>query len=1349
MRRIVSRLNRCYLRFVAAVIAVSTVTGIVPTTTAGTQSTQNSAVKGAIANRDDFVFDLLLPEKADDRIELMIPLEGRITVAVLTRTSIRGPDYSLSAQAEDGSWRTVDPGPDLTYSGRIAELPEARIAASLLEDGLHARIRLSPEDDRWIEPANLGAPRSATAPHRIHREADPSVTVETCGGPTGPAWMPGNGDGIPRGSCSPVCVADIACDADVGFFQHNGSSVVRAQNAILSTLHAVNLQYAAEVGITHRVTRILVRTAEPDPYESDESNALLCEFINEWELNQIGVPRDLAILFSYNFVAPSGGQAAAIGSVCAVGASCDPVPTAGAYCFVNAVGGFVSGFVAHQLGHLWGASDCDCPGTTMDDGWPGNTFIGAGSNSVAEISAFRDSATCLDSSRPVNDDCLSATAISASGVYVGSSVGATTDGTASCGADGSAGFADVWWQITPTASGMLLIDACGSSFDAIVSLHYSCPPNQSEIACGADCSNCGATECVYTRVVANTPLYIRVAGVNGAAGDVVLRILLPCTSLARPFVTATDGTVCDAVRLTWNPVAGASSYRMFRQATAPGSPEELVGAPASSPFDDTTAVPGASYYYSGIAVGACGTSAYTSTNVDTGYRGPPAGPTGVLATTGSPCDRIRVSWNSVSGATAYEIWRGPTSDISGATLLATDNASPYEDMTTDPQIEYWYWVRALHSCGPTSFGGPTHGYHGAPPPPTSVRASDGQYCERVNVSWLSFGATSYSVWRAEVDDPAAPQQIGTSTYSFFDDTTAQLGVTYYYFVTAANSCGQSAMSGSDAGYRRGPSAPTSVNATNGSSCSYVRVTWSYVPTTTAYHVWRSATNDLLTATQIGAPPTTTFDDTSAVSGTVYYYWVRATNSCWTSEFSNPAARGFRGPPPFQPTNVAASDGAYCLWVRITWTPADSATQYDIRRATVDNFSSSLVIATRSGTTFDDTSAAPGIPYYYWVVSRNSCGAGAVSSADPGFRAAAPVPPASVVATTGLCDRVVVSWSMVSDATSYEVWRGTSSNSGSSARLTSWPSSPFEDRSAIPGMTYYYWVRSVNSCGLGVFGAPATGSRGAAPAPPTNVLASNSNTCAPIRVTWNASPDATSYQIWRNNVSSPQGAVLVGTDDTSPFDDDTVESAGYYFVLGLNDCGVSSFGNPDFGSHQTVPPPPPWIAASDGLCPLVAITWGPVGPASYQVWRGETSDVEAASLIGTTAQSVSHFEDYVADAGLTYYYWVRSVGACGVSSAGGPDSGFRHCDCNGNGVEDIADISAGTSADCDSNDVPDECECPEDISRDGLIDLSDLALLLAHFGESDSACVAVDIDRNDSINLQDLALVLARFGTVCE
>jgi hypothetical protein len=58
-------------------------------------------------------------------------------------------------------------------------------------------------------------------------------------------------------------------------------------------------------------------------------------------------------------------------------------------------------------------------------------------------------------------------------------------------------------------------------------------------------------------------------------------------------------------------------------------------------------------------------------------------------------------------------------------------------------------------------------------------------------------------------------------------------------------------------------------------------------------------------------------------------------------------------------------------------------------------------------------------------------------------------------------------------------------------------------------------------------------------------------------------------------------------------------------------------------------------------------------------------------------------------------------------------------------------------------------CPGDVDGDGDVGLSDLAILLAHFGQPDGATRDDgDLDGDGDVDLADLAELLANFGTTC-
>jgi hypothetical protein len=59
-------------------------------------------------------------------------------------------------------------------------------------------------------------------------------------------------------------------------------------------------------------------------------------------------------------------------------------------------------------------------------------------------------------------------------------------------------------------------------------------------------------------------------------------------------------------------------------------------------------------------------------------------------------------------------------------------------------------------------------------------------------------------------------------------------------------------------------------------------------------------------------------------------------------------------------------------------------------------------------------------------------------------------------------------------------------------------------------------------------------------------------------------------------------------------------------------------------------------------------------------------------------------------------------------------------------------------------------CPEDVNRDGVVDLDDLSILLGNYGLMSGAGLRDgDIDGDEDVDLSDLSLLLAAYGTTCE
>jgi hypothetical protein len=94
----------------------------------------------------------------------------------------------------------------------------------------------------------------------------------------------------------------------------------------------------------------------------------------------------------------------------------------------------------------------------------------------------------------------------------------------------------------------------------------------------------------------------------------------------------------------------------------------------------------------------------------------PFAPTEISATYGTYYDKIQISWEIVTGATSYEIWRNTDNDPAEASMIADNSTSPYNDTSAVPGTTYWYWIKAKNVAGVSEFTGDASGYRELLPP---------------------------------------------------------------------------------------------------------------------------------------------------------------------------------------------------------------------------------------------------------------------------------------------------------------------------------------------------------------------------------------------------------------------------------------------------------------------------------------------------------------------------------------------------------------------------------------------------------------------------------------------------------
>lgn len=208
------------------------------------------------------------------------------------------------------------------------------------------------------------------------------------------------------------------------------------------------------------------------------------------------------------------------------------------------------------------------------------------------------------------------------------------------------------------------------------------------------------------------------------------------TGLREPVIAASDGAYNDRVRITWSEVANATSYDIYRSLTNSIGDSTLIGTSTSGLYEDLTVEAGIVYFYWVKAKNATTESGFSTS--DSGYASLLLDAiTGLKASQGvyslaAPKGMVTLVWAPVTGATAYDVYRGTTTTFSAAQIIASnrvpfDNSdsiyacSPvpctqpvftnrgdelsYIDSTVPSKLDtFYYWVKAKKLNGSQVIG---------------------------------------------------------------------------------------------------------------------------------------------------------------------------------------------------------------------------------------------------------------------------------------------------------------------------------------------------------------------------------------------------------------------------------------------------------------------------------------------------------------------------------------------------------------------------------------------------------------------------------------------------------------------
>ena len=246
--------------------------------------------------------------------------------------------------------------------------------------------------------------------------------------------------------------------------------------------------------------------------------------------------------------------------------------------------------------------------------------------------------------------------------------------------------------------------------------------------------------------------------------------------------TVNVASVTGGAKVTWNKVAGATSYKVYRKyygaksysliAVIDGA--DVISDVSTLSYIDSAAISNKGVSYTVRAFGDNGSSAYVGKYFN--YVQTPK-----LLGISNSAKGAYFRWSAVGGATSYRVYRKGLNDKKW-TPIKTVTTTYYTDTTAKPGYHYYYTIIAVNKNNVYS-GYDTVGLYTkfiTTPKLTKITNES----KGITVNWNSvYGVGYYEVYR-KVGNAKTWTYVTTVKGTSFTDTNVKKGVTYTYTVRA-------------------------------------------------------------------------------------------------------------------------------------------------------------------------------------------------------------------------------------------------------------------------------------------------------------------------------------------------------------------------------------------------------------------------------------------------------------------------------------------------------------------------------------------------------------------------------------
>ena len=610
----------------------------------------------------------------------------------------------------------------------------------------------------------------------------------------------------------------------------------------------------------------------------------------------------------------------------------------------------------------------------------------------------------------------------------------------------------------------------------------------------------------------------------------------------------------DGVRVTWEPVAGAVSYKVWRKDEGGSWQLRTTCQEGTTSWFEGLGTNGGYYTYSVQSVDADGNDGVFD-GTGTGIRFWKA-PSAYLSAANT-ANGVKLGWGAVNGAVKYRIY-GRSQDSDPWKLLGETADQLLVWTGAVPGVSYSYALQYVDKDGYASVfneRGDEEWVYMVQPKVTSVKRDGGG----VTITWdPAPGASSYDVFYRKGTDsdwtqirPNRFSQYYTTRETSYTWTGAADNTVYYFIVRANESAAYSIISSQSVyegtGVLLPAAAPKLTSAKN--DRNYITIQWEAVQGAAKYRVFYRTGGGAWKKLKDTAGTSYTWK--KAVSGKTYSFTVRclAEGGGYASDY-NQTGRTV--------THYDMPKISQAVWsgknVKLSWNKVSGAVKYRVFYRVGEGKWKKL--ADTSKTSYTCKTAKTNTVYYFTVRCVDKTGKKYLSDYSTTGRLLANSAAPQLKKAECVDNTVLVTWKKVKGASQYQVFYRT--GKGSWKKLGVADSASYVFRSPKSGTKYTFTVRCLSADGKKYVSAYDTAGKSVTYVDPARVNASSK--ANGVRLYWNAVPGAAKYRVFYKKASESAWKKLTDTKSTEYLWTKAVVGTRYSYTVRCLDANGNYVGD---------------------------------------------------------------------------------------------------------------------------------------------------------------------------------------------